>query len=50
MISRNIPITTEEALGYYKAGVVKVRQALYKELGVLDEYRANWTEFKYDRL
>jgi hypothetical protein len=50
MISRNIPISTEEALGYYKAGVVKVRQALYKELGVLDEYRANWTEFKYDRL
>jgi hypothetical protein len=50
LIRRNIPISTEEALGYYKAGVAKVRKALYKELGVLDEYRANWTEFKYDRL
>jgi hypothetical protein len=48
--SRKAQITTEQALGYYKAGVVKVRNALYKELGVLDEYRANWTEFKYDRI
>ncbi len=45
---RNIPLRTEQALDFYKAGVRKVREHIYQQCGVYDVKTTNWKELRYD--
>lgn len=45
---RNHAVSTEQVIGYYKAGVRKVREHLYKREGVYDVKTTNWKELRYD--
>lgn len=45
---RNHALSTEQVIGYYKAGVRKIRQQLYNREGVYDTKTTNWKELRYE--
>lgn len=45
---RNHAVSTEQVIGYYKAGVRKVREHIYKRECVYDVKTTNWKELRYD--
>ena len=45
---RNRAVSPQQVIGYYKAGVRKVREHLYKREGVYDVKTTNWKELRYD--
>lgn len=45
---RNHAVSPQQVIGYYKAGVRKVREHLYKREGVYDVKTTNWKELRYD--